>query len=412
MRFMKRKSFISRTFLFVLTLSIPAYRLQAQQSNCVLMPPAVTIDFGSGKIKDINATLPNYQRDFTTCPNDGFYSYVPHTSNCFNHDWLTFDGDHTSNGDGNMMLVNASETGGVFFYTGINGLKANTNYQFAAWMVNVCKLNGGCSPLPPNITVLLLTKSGKKVAEFITGLLAQNEIPRWKKYFGYFVTPPDASPLIIVMEDNTLGGCGNDFALDDITFCECVKPTPVVQPGPITVAKPVVKQPLPYIQPALKKTPVKPAIVKNKTPVSITKKSVITIPEAALPSIKEKPVATSVPQPILTRENPVVKQIETVPGEIMIDLYDNGEIDGDTVSIYHNNELIISRAGLSDKPIHFQVKVDAMQPHHELVMVANNLGSIPPNTSVMIITANDKRYEIHISSSEQKNAKVVIDLKE
>ena len=97
---------------------------------------------------------------------------------------------------------------------------------------------------------------------------------------------------------------------------------------------------------------------------------------------------------------------------MMIDLYDNGEIDGDTVSIYHNNELIISRAGLSDKPIHFQIKVDAMQPHHELVMVANNLGSIPPNTSVMIITVNDKRYEVHISSSEQKNAKVVIDLKE
>lgn len=45
-----------------------------------------------------------------------------------------------------------------------------------------------------------------------------------------------------------------------------------------------------------------------------------------------------------------------------------------------------------------------LQPPHELVMVANNLGSIPPNTSLMIITANDKRYEVFISSSEQKNA--------
>jgi len=45
-------------------------------------------------------------------------------------------------------------------------------------------------------------------------------------------------------------------------------------------------------------------------------------------------------------------------------------------------------------------------------MVANNLGSIPPNTSIMIITANNKRYEVFISSSEQENAKVVIDLKE
>jgi hypothetical protein len=74
--------------------------------------------------------------------------------------------------------------------------------------------------------------------------------------------------------------------------------------------------------------------------------------------------------------------------------------------------LIVSRAGLSKKPISFKIKVDAMQSHHELIMVANNLGSIPPNTSLMVITAGNKRSEVFISSSEQKNAKLVIDLKE
>ena len=64
------------------------------------------------------------------------------------------------------------------------------------------------------------------------------------------------------MEDNTLGGCGNDFAMDDITFRECIKPSTVIQPEHIPVAKPEVKQPLPDIQPALKKTPVKTAAVK------------------------------------------------------------------------------------------------------------------------------------------------------
>jgi hypothetical protein len=44
-------------------------------------------------------------------------------------------------------------------------------------------------------------------------------------------------------------------------------------------------------------------------------------------------------------------------------------------------------------------------------MVADNLGSIPPNTSVMIITADGKRYEVFISSNEQKNARVILDLK-
>ena len=108
----------------------------------------------------------------------------------------------------------------------------------------------------------------------------------------------------------------------------------------------------------------------------------------------------------------MVKQLETEAGEIRLELYDNGEIDGDTVSIYHNNVLLISQARLSQKPITFRVNVNAANPYHELVMVAENLGSIPPNTSVMIITAGTKRYQVFISSTEQKNAKVVLNLKE
>jgi hypothetical protein len=46
----------------------------------------------------------------------------------------------------------------------------------------------------------------------------------------------------------------------------------------------------------------------------------------------------------------------------------------------------------------------------ELVMVAENLGSIPPNTSLMIINTKNNRYELFITSTEQKNAKIVIDL--
>ncbi|MEO8112344.1 MAG: hypothetical protein ABI594_20010, partial [Ginsengibacter sp.] len=350
-----------------------------------------------------------YERDFTTCPNDGFYSFVSQIRNCFNDEWLTFNTDHTGNGNGNMMLVNASGTGGVFFNTIVDGLKPNTTYQFGAWMVNVCGINGSCSPLPPNISIRLYARSGKKLAGFVTGLLSQNEEPHWRKFFGYFVTPPDVSSLTIIMEDNTLGGCGNDFAMDDITFSECVKPPPVVQPKPVLAEKKINKPPAAKAE--KKKLTTKVPAPKKEQPILSTEKTTTGIPLTSLPPLDEKPITKLIPQPILTRDNPVVKRIETEPGKIMIDLYDNGEIDGDTVSIYHNNELMISHAGLSDKPIHFEVEVDAARPHHELVMVANNLGSIPPNTSLMIIMANGKRYEVHISSSEQKNAKVEIDLK-
>ena len=107
----------------------------------------------------------------------------------------------------------------------------------------------------------------------------------------------------------------------------------------------------------------------------------------------------------------MVRRIETAAGEIGVELYDNGEIDGDTVSIYHNNSLVKAHAGLSGNPITFTISVNQEQPHHELIMVADNLGSIPPNTSVMIITAGGKRYEVFISSNEQKNARVIVDLK-
>jgi hypothetical protein len=42
----------------------------------------------------------------------------------------------------------------------------------------------------------------------------------------------------------------------------------------------------------------------------------------------------------------------------------------------------------------------------ELTMVAENLGRIPPNTSLMIVEAGDQRFEVRITSTEQKNAVV------
>src|SRR4030095_7346943 len=119
------------------------------------------------------------------------------------------------------------------------------------------------------------------------------------------------------------------------------------------------------------------------------------------------------PPPVISsRKNSLVKKIETEAGEIRIDLYDNGQIDGDTVSVYHNNSLLVSHAGLSQKAITLHIAINHNAPHHELVMVAENLGSIPPNTSLMVVTAGTNRYELFISSSEQNNAKVVFDLKE
>jgi type IV secretory pathway VirB9-like protein len=39
-------------------------------------------------------------------------------------------------------------------------------------------------------------------------------------------------------------------------------------------------------------------------------------------------------------------------------------------------------------------------------MYADNLGRIPPNTALMVITAGKKKYEIRLASTEQKTAAV------
>ena len=130
-------------------------------------------------------------------------------------------------------------------------------------------------------------------------------------------------------------------------------------------------------------------------------------------TVLKQPQKITAPTPsvLKTRENALVRKIETEAGEIKMEIYDNGQIDGDSVTIYHNNTLVRSHMRLSQKPITVTIEVDPSQPHHEIIMVADNLGTIPPNTSVMIITTPSKRYEVFISSSEQKNAKVVFDLK-
>lgn len=413
------KVLFCQTFLLLYLTCLVKQKLQAQQVNCSFKEPLYTIDFGSGEDKlDMNNFPPyKYRRDFGTCPNDGNYSFTSYTSDCFNGDWLTFNEDHTLNDiNGNMMLVNANPRGGVFLNTTINGLKSNITYRLAAWMVNVCRIRGGCAPLPPNIVIKLITQTGRIVGLFQTGVLAQNAAPQWKKYAANFTTPSNVSSLILTMEDVTHGGCGNDFALDDITLQECVVPPPIAKIEDKPVEAQIENEKMPVIKPKVEEVPAK-KITVNAQPVKVDSTIVITerklktdTPVIAKPVLKEKP-ALPLPEPITTRENLLIKKIETTSGEITIDLYDNGQIDGDTVSIYHNNELIISGAALSAKPVILHISVDIFHPHHELVMVADNLGSIPPNTSLMIITAGDKRYEISISSSEENNAKVMIDLK-
>ncbi|HEX4374273.1 MAG TPA: hypothetical protein VHZ50_13310, partial [Puia sp.] len=114
-----------------------------------------------------------------------------------------------------------------------------------------------------------------------------------------------------------------------------------------------------------------------------------------------------VPKVLTNRQNQLVKTITVNTNEIELDIYDDGTIDNDTVSVFLDKKLVISHAMLTDRPIVMKVHLDNDNDYHEVVMVADNEGTIPPNTSLMIVKAGDKRYEVRIISTEQKNATVV-----
>jgi len=112
------------------------------------------------------------------------------------------------------------------------------------------------------------------------------------------------------------------------------------------------------------------------------------------------------PLSLTERKAELVREIKVDTGTIKLDFYDNGQIDGDTISVYVNNMAVITNQRLTTKPISVKVKIDLKRTEQEVIMVGENLGSIPPNTALMIVNAGEKRYQLYLTSDEQKNALV------
>lgn len=176
---------------------------------------------------------------------------------------------------------------------------------------------------------------------------------------------------------------------------------PATTARPHTPSKPAstVKKPAPdnnIPQPPATRPRPEVKIVQTDT----VKKNVIT-PQYKLPD------NIPVPRVLASRANELVKTITTNAREIGINIYDNGTVDNDTVSVYLDKKLVIAKKRLTEKPLSLKLSLSDESNYHELVMVAENLGEIPPNTSLMVVNAGNRQYEVRITSTEQKNAVVI-----
>lgn len=184
------------------------------------------------------------------------------------------------------------------------------------------------------------------------------------------------------------------------------KPKTPVTSKPKTPAPPV-KKPATIAKAPVNKNNSTTKTPENQKPI---KSNTVGVGIAKLDTLKRPvtkiPIAPT-PRVLTARENEVVKTITTNANEIIIKVYDNGSIDNDTVSVYLDKKLVVSKQRLTEKAITVKFNLDDTNDFHQLVMVAENLGEIPPNTSLMVVTAGNKQYEVRITSTEQKNAVVI-----
>jgi hypothetical protein len=145
-------------------------------------------------------------------------------------------------------------------------------------------------------------------------------------------------------------------------------------------------------------------------------------PEIPLPTLRqpapkkeiikenENPVPTlsnqTTEQKFHSRKKVFVTEIPLKGDSIELRFYDNAEIDGDSISLFLNGQLIFQHIRLLGSAYTIKLAVGQLDDTNELTMVAENLGSIPPNTSYMVAVVDDKRYEAFLQSTEGSSASV------
>ena len=212
------------SILLSLCVWMSTQRLQAQLCQGSLGDPIVNKTFGSGSNPGapLQAATTAYQYVSNDCPNDGFYTVRSNTNACFGSSWHSLNRDHTGDPNGYFMLVNASIQPSAFYLDTVKGLCGGTTFEFAAWVMNVL-LPSACSPNPiqPNLTFTIEKTDGTVLQTYNTNNISSQSTPTWQQFGFFFTTPSNVSDIVLRIFNNSQGGCGNDLALDDITFRPC-----------------------------------------------------------------------------------------------------------------------------------------------------------------------------------------------
>lgn len=163
-------------------------------------------------------------------------------------------------------------------------------------------------------------------------------------------------------------------------------------------------------KPPVRKLPPTKSLNNDKKEVQKTEAIKTLVPKQDLSDTELSQSRLKVAPPLkgfAPRRKDIVKTIILENPTFKVDFYDNGVVDGDSISVFYNGKLVLSKQMLSQKPISLELQVDKNAEENIVTMYAENLGSIPPNTALMVVTDGKKRYEVRIESDTEKSGSVV-----
>lgn len=222
-----------------------------------------------------------------------------------------------------------------------------------------------------------------------------------------------------------------DIKIASATAVPAVKETPLAKietpkPTEPVIVKPVAEKPA---TPAITKTPApvkNPEVVVSKPAPAKPEPAVVSKPVPAKPVevvvAKPEPPKVAAPVVVAKKQDPVdpsaakdagKRKIENIQAlyfksdSLQLTLYDNGEVDGDTVSVIMNGVVIMPKVGLSTNAVKKTIYTQGAGDSIQLVMYAESLGSLPPNTGLLIVYDGNDRYEIRFSGDMQKSSAIV-----
>ena len=263
-------------------------------------------------------------------------------------------------------------------------------------------------PIPPNKGVRQLDVLTLEIKDGVMTLSGPFSTNRTKVYYSLTgsinvqrKTNFSQSALVPHLEELGLA--------DELSFVqeEKMKAIATVVTPKNTEVETVTEQPVVKTKPVEKEKMTKEKIIKAKP---VKEKEATKTEEVVA---KKEPQQTSTPKPTQAAADIDKRTIETIQSvyyktdSLELTLYDNGEVDGDTVSVLMNGEVIMPRVGLSTNAIRKKISTVNTGDSIQLIMYAENLGLLPPNTGLLIVYDGTVRHEIRFSGNLQKSAAIV-----